>query len=757
MSFPSPHSTALDATVATEPTGLRSSAGSNRIINMFRRTAPPRRQASNNTAVSNSATVRTTREGDYQPGPETSSALARRNMCALFWYYSIYPGDDRKTFLQHVLDNCIWRTLLIVLTFILLFGAQIRDIAIPPDGDAACDGIFMTTFVLLVIDMLMRIDCEPTYFVCRCGDNGHDGAERTWFNSIQVGSFLFWCDILSTMTLLTEISFINKSGFAAASITIYLDQFGIPSDGLDEVNQAVPVEADLVLLVAICKTARVARFIRSNTALTISSKVNWFALVNLLNPCWYLRAVIRAMVLVCDSCVSSRRKNRNDRQSSAMDDFSSNGLGKEDESRFRRSSWGALGLGALAAIREKNSTLADVQVGVKSWPIRAMRFIGLAPASDEQWRRHVAATKIQRLWRRYKGMDPDYLLESGTGWKPLGRASKTTDQALQKKSSIMHFSISRALPGRRGTTTASAAATKPLNRSGRKTVNRESQVGTAMRELTGQRVAIGIIIGLLLTVLFTYTEVDATRPATMIVLHNQTSYPAFANRSLEAAMSSSIPDLYTYVLANGQIKNFSISEMQAGERALRPRETLIVTIQGYDGSATTGKFALKDERQEEALVALLSTIFILVVWFFGVTAFAGPVMVLVVIPIERMVRLLGMLMVDPLGYENSPRYKNFMKEEDQITKNTRWTKEVLKGMETSFLMSTILRIGSLMKVGFGSAGVEIIRNNLEKGQNKNNLALNSQGSSVSCIFLFCDIRQFTDATVLARRGFRFYK
>jgi len=61
-------------------------------------------------------------------------------------------------------------------------------------------------------------------------------------------------------------------------------------------------------------------------------------------------------------------------------------------------------------------------------------------------------------------------------------------------------------------------------------------------------------------------------------------------------------------------------------------------------------------------------------------------------------------------------------------------------------MSTILRIGSLMKVGFGSAGVEIIRNNLEKGQKKDTLFLNSQGSTVACIFLFCDIRQFTDAT-----------
>jgi len=61
-------------------------------------------------------------------------------------------------------------------------------------------------------------------------------------------------------------------------------------------------------------------------------------------------------------------------------------------------------------------------------------------------------------------------------------------------------------------------------------------------------------------------------------------------------------------------------------------------------------------------------------------------------------------------------------------------------------MSTILRIGSLMKVGFGSAGVEIIRKHLEKGKKKSISLSTPGGSTVSCIFLFCDIRQFTDAT-----------
>lgn len=294
----------------------------------------------------------------------------------------------------------------------------------------------------------------------------------------------------------------------------------------------------------------------------------------------------------------------------------------------------------------------------------------------------------------------------------------------------------------------------------------ESQVGGAMRELTGQRVAIGILVALLLTATFTYVEQDATRPATMIILHAQTTGTSFSqdgtfvtqppperwkNLALGAARATSIPDLYQFDIANGKSVEFVVAEEKDND--LRPRERLQITVQSTNFTSPTnskmksvGWFAYRTEQRNQALVQLYSTVFILFLWLFGVTAFAGPVMVLVVLPIERMVRLLGMLMVDPLGYQSTSRYRRFVAEEDELTKNTRWTKEVLKGMETSFLMSTILRIGSLMKVGFGSAGVEIIRKSLEKKQGGTVNLLTSKGITVSCIFLFCDIRQFTDAT-----------
>jgi hypothetical protein len=109
----------------------------------------------------------------------------------------------------------------------------------------------------------------------------------------------------------------------------------------------------------------------------------------------------------------------------------------------------------------------------------------------------------------------------------------------------------------------------------------ESQVGSAMRDLTSQRVALGIIIALCLTVLFTYTEDDTTNPATMIVLHNQTLNPFHTDKALLTARSSSVPDMYAFVLRNSNTIYFDgLSPQQPQPPNLRPPELLSITI--YD-------------------------------------------------------------------------------------------------------------------------------------------------------------------------------
>jgi class 3 adenylate cyclase len=511
-----------------------------------------------------------------------------------------------------------------------------------------------------------------------------------------------------------------------------------------------PIEFDLDLLIVILKTARVARLIPSSTVVELSSRINFYWYYERLCPTWYWHKFLEKREQV-------RRMT---------EENTTNGL-----HGVRRISWGGLELAALAAVKAK-AREAQIKKQLKGNPFKramrkGMKAFGLLPNSKYvELRRHIAATKIQRAWRNTLSRPTEAQSDDELGaasmddddvaWKGRSAPTSALERVLKKRSMLGRYQQQNCKNIRK---TGCSGEEKPSLTSGRnamskklsipdKEVRPESQVGSAMGELTGQRVATGILFSLVLTILFTYQEADATKASTMVVLHGQivdSPSEAFAERALNAARydSKSLQDMFSYYGGSDDRFFHFDSKEQVGE--LREREKLKITVEDSRGT-TDAYFVYRQERKNEARVELIATFFVLLIWFLGVTLFAGPVMTLVIIPIERMVRLLGMLVLDPLGYQSTSRFKKFLVEEDALIKKSQWTKEVLKGMETSFLMSTILRIGSLMKVGFGSAGVEIIRNYLQIGQNKNQLHLNSQGVTVACIFLFCDIRQFTDAT-----------
>jgi class 3 adenylate cyclase len=65
------------------------------------------------------------------------------------------------------------------------------------------------------------------------------------------------------------------------------------------------------------------------------------------------------------------------------------------------------------------------------------------------------------------------------------------------------------------------------------------------------------------------------------------------------------------------------------------------------------------------------------------------------------------------------------------------------GYETALLEKTLQKIGTLLSIGFGAAGAEIIGKNLA---NNGDLDAMIAGKKVTAIYGFCDIRQFTDTT-----------
>merc|ERR1712139_699983 len=70
-------------------------------------------------------------------------------------------------------------------------------------------------------------------------------------------------------------------------------------------------------------------------------------------------------------------------------------------------------------------------------------------------------------------------------------------------------------------------------------------------------------------------------------------------------------------------------------------------------------------------------------------------------------------------------------------------------LETKILENSIAKLCSLLAVGFGEAGAEVIAENMRKEGGLNPMV---PGRKTVAIFGFCDIRQFTDTTEVLQEG-----
>ena len=177
-----------------------------------------------------------------------------------------------------------------------------------------------------------------------------------------------------------------------------------------------------------------------------------------------------------------------------------------------------------------------------------------------------------------------------------------------------------------------------------------------MRELTGQRIAMGALLvcldnpfvsslsacsndaiqntaqALLINVICSWHEKDTTKVMTMLTLHGQTSRPKWAKFSVDVARSSVIPTLFSYNRTNGTVNILSLNyELSSSDIAdLRQREILSVeVVQAGSDVYTSGLFDNRAVTVDSAQVELVTTIMILLIWILGVASFASPVMTLV--------------------------------------------------------------------------------------------------------------------------------
>lgn len=86
-------------------------------------------------------------------------------------------------------------------------------------------------FGFCVMEIMLRIIAEPDYFhfgIASCQGNrfGHVSVGNDNHTTCSFGSFLFWCDLISTGMILFDISWINKQRFELNVVEIELDEYG---------------------------------------------------------------------------------------------------------------------------------------------------------------------------------------------------------------------------------------------------------------------------------------------------------------------------------------------------------------------------------------------------------------------------------------------------------------------------------------------------------------------------------------------------
>jgi hypothetical protein len=219
---------------------------------------------------------------------------------------------------------------------------------------------------------------------------------------------------------------------------------------------------------------------------------------------------------------------------------------------------------------------------------------------------------------------------------------------------------------------------------------KSSQVGKEMHELTVKHVALGCIIAIIVTALFTNHEKETYMASTILAMHGTLSsvQAKYGNDTSILTKSFNMIDLEDVNIISYEYGNSIL--LPKSNNDLREREKVTYHVQcdareeescyGYEESV--GTFEISFWSHQMAVYTLLLVIFIVIMWYVAVSSFAGPIAALVIIPIERMIRILNMLVDDPLGYQRTPKYRQFVQESEDTEQHSKWKKANLEGMET---------------------------------------------------------------------------
>jgi len=272
----------------------------------------------------------------------------------------------------------------------------------------------------------------------------------------------------------------------------------------------------------------------------------------------------------------------------------------------------------------------------------------------------------------------------------------------------------------------------------------ESKVGQKLSDLTAKKVII-LILGMMFCLpLFTTTMYEA----------DNTSYEYALMRLNNSLISgTNLDEVWDEFIAEHadqrdplaylEIINFRTWE-STSPSDLRSEEKRIVVLDTTTGSRYY-VWAVQDTRTSSRIQAGLNiarTVFICIVLTIACFLFSKDANDLVLGPIENMTQKIKRMIEDPLGAAQEAELDQFIIEKIKSDKKKTKQKRNKEMMETELLERIIVKIGSLLVLGFGEAGAEVIASNMKHGRGDIDPIVD--GKKVYSIFGFCDIRDFID-------------
>lgn len=214
-------------------------------------------------------------------------------------------------------------------------------------------------------------------------------------------------------------------------------------------------------------------------------------------------------------------------------------------------------------------------------------------------------------------------------------------------------------------------------------------------------------------------------------------------------LSTEIKDKVTYVVQCPE-------DMRRMEReTYTPR---LVSSEQYSQWHFVFHFDLRRYTRLEAALNILTTVFVCVVLCVASLFFSNDANTLVLQPVEQMIHKVEAIRDDPLK-ATSMADEEFQREEMRKTQTKKrgfsladmgkrvccQNEQAVELMETVILEKTIIKLGSLLALGFGEAGANIVSQNM-KGSNTSGVNAMIEGLRVECIVGNARIRDFSTAT-----------